>query len=53
MDSDYHLFGSEEKIEKKEEKEHGTAYHRFVNQFRNHLKKNRKSIFRRRSKPIN
>ena len=39
MDSDYHLFGSEEKIEKKEEKEHGTAYHRFVNQFRNHLKK--------------
>ena len=41
MDSDYHLLGSKDldKEEKKEKKEHSSAYYRFVNQFKNHLKK--------------
>ena len=42
MDSDYHLLGSKDldKEEKKEKKkEHSSAYFRFINQFKNHLKK--------------
>ena len=41
MDSDYHLLESKEldKEPKKEKKEHSSAYYRFINQFKNHLKK--------------
>ena len=41
MDSDYHLLESKEldKEQKKEKKEHSSAYYRFINQFKNHLKK--------------
>ena len=42
MDSDYHLLGTKDldKEEKKEnKKEHETAYYRFVNRLKNHLKK--------------
>ena len=52
MDLDYQLldsykFDREEKKDKEEKKDHSSAYYRFINQFKNHLKKNRKSIFRR------
>jgi hypothetical protein len=41
MDLDYHLLESKEldKEEKKEKKDHSSAYYRFINQFKNHLKK--------------
>ena len=43
MDSDYKLFDpkdqEKEDEKKKKKKEHSSGYYKFVNQFRNHLKK--------------
>ena len=43
MDSDYHLFESnndkKDSEKNKKQKDHSPAYYKFVNQFRNHLKK--------------
>ena len=42
MDLDYHLLDSKDldkEIKKEQKKEHSSAYFRFINQFKNHLKK--------------